>query len=200
MARGSLLSRSHTRQRIPASPAPTTTTDAADVGLTVNNCMLAECQQISRFLQRFVAEDEDGFEVGSELQISLKDADDDERLVHVVRFRCRSVDEMQFHVEQLLLGNPYKRMLVPDESRVQDTYDFFILLQEIWCSAEGDFFRVSDGLKRVVDQVLDACDEDQVWSLEKRAHLQRARRLLTCLKMTHIITVNTGTRGRRGRG
>lgn len=161
LRRSALLSRRHRPNPANPSPPPETLCDS----LRVDEAMFAECQHISRFLQRFVGEDDEGFEIESGLQISLKDPDDDERLVHVVRFRCRSADEMQFHVDQLLLGNPYKRMLVPDESRVQDSYDFFILLQEIWCSAGSSFFRISDGLKDVVDRVLEACDENQVGSV-----------------------------------
>lgn len=73
-----------------------------------------ECVNISRFLESIAVEDEDGEVEG--LQMCIRDIDDPQRLVHIVRFRCKTTEELEFHIAELKLGNPYKRLLVKDVS------------------------------------------------------------------------------------
>ena len=126
----------------------------------VRASMYEECKRLSSFFQRFVPEDEDGVEIDMGVQISVRDPEDEDRLVHVVKFRCESLAKMQMHVREIMKGNPYKRLVLVDENKLLDTYDFFLLLQEIY-SCDYGVIRVSGKLKTLVDHVLSACDENQ---------------------------------------
>ena len=135
-----------------------------------------ECVGISKFLQTFTAEDEDGEVEG--VQMCVRDLDDAERLVHIVKFRCESAGELEFHIAELKLGNPYKRLLVKDvsvththtcsprfletrltplkknqEVMVQELFDFFLLLQMISYNTPGALV-MSPELKRIVDDTM----------------------------------------------
>lgn len=118
-----------------------------------------ECKGISEFLERFVMIDEDDVHVEG-LQLTLLDIDDPDRCINFVRLRCKNSQELGFHISELKKGSPYKRRLIPEESKVMDTYDFFTLLQQMHHDMPS-FIHLSAELKEIIRSCLGTYNEDE---------------------------------------
>lgn len=94
------------------------------------------------------------------LNVCLQDVDDCGRIIPFVRFRCSSAEELAFHVEELKLGNPYKRRLVREEMMVQETYDFFTLLQQMRHEMPR-FIKISPLLERMIKESIGMYPEEE---------------------------------------
>lgn len=92
----------------------------------------------------------------------------------VARFHPQSVSEFRLHVRELRKGNPYTRLLVIDESRVQDTYEFLRFVLRAHEEAPA-FVVISTSLRNIATFALDNIDEDGQ-ELSEPEHIPRKRR------------------------
>lgn len=100
---------------------------------------------------------DDGDEV--DLGVGRRDPDGGSYTVITV-FHPRTPAELRLHISELRKGNPYTRTLVSDESRVQDTYEFFRFVLRAHEDAPT-LITISTSLRNVAAFALENVDEDE---------------------------------------
>lgn len=106
-----------------------------------------------------------------DLGVGRRDPDGGSYTVITV-FHPRSPAELRAHISELRKGNPYTRTLVPDESRVQDTYEFFRFVLRAH-EDSPTLITISTSLRNVAAFAIENVHEDEEELVEPDFSLQK---------------------------